>query len=372
MSGYVLYSLTYDNDKIASFTPQVVDDNLVSIKSLLDEYSANWIRDEVGKNNYIETLDDARPLSELPNGLIRRYASSTPVEQTVIAKDPAMAFNQQMTGNNIIKQINIYKKTTAKGWFTTYPIITLIRSYIVAKAGNLNLSIGSYINQENPRSTHSTNAQVQMLNRPTYDDIICELKTFDIKSLKPTPKEKATQDFIQTNLTKYVGDVCYSTDEEPELTRQPTPIPPLRQPTPHPEIPPLPLSKELPPPSWYVHPLDTPLPQPDNLILPTPPSSPPLPVEDFCTTAPGFNPFGFSLHDYLKTYPPHLNQDNSNNSEQSEQSESDDSELEFPDYDEIIDIESFSTDDSSSDLSSDTDYDSETEQETILENKKNQ
>ena len=174
MSGYVLYYLTYEpnNSKqkpvINGINIELIDSSLHNIKDVLDEKSSKWIQDEIGKNNYNETLDDARPFNELPDGLIRRYACAD--------SENTSGFNHQMSGN-IIKQINVYKKTTSTGsLFGKWIDVELIRSYMIAKGVCQNFH---YESTNQPQRV--ADATVQM---PSYDEVIDQLRNFNFNKLR--------------------------------------------------------------------------------------------------------------------------------------------------------------------------------------------
>lgn len=213
MSGYVLYHVQYEpntnKDKavIESVEIDLVDTSLSNVKDELLKYSSKWMKDEVGKNNYQETIDETCNLNELPDGLVRRYAFTE-----VDAKNPYSNLNKQLSGN-VIKQINVFRKNTSNGTiFGKWVDIELLRSYVVSKAEKANLT---YQRTTNVVSNVKENTQ----QTPTYDQVIDQLKKFNFNTLRSVAEriEEERYNELQKNLEEYAPEL----PEEPATPELP-------------------------------------------------------------------------------------------------------------------------------------------------------
>jgi len=210
MTAYVLCHLTYDSSNkqkptIQSINMELIDSSLSNIKDELVQISANWIRDEIGKNNYQETLDDTRSLNDLPDGLVRRYAFSE-----LDKKDINGEINRQVSGN-VIKQINIFRKTTMNGTiYGKWSELELVRSYFISKANCQNFGYNM---------TMPVAKTVENVGQTTgYDDVITQLKNFSRANLRSLAKQYEHKETLtyETNNFQDAFEPESSPDSSPE------------------------------------------------------------------------------------------------------------------------------------------------------------
>jgi len=208
MTAYVLLYVTFENNKnniqrpqISSINIQYIDSNLDNISNELLTHSSKWITDEIGRNNYVETIDETKALADLPDGLIRRYASLT-----LDPKEMYFELNKPLTG--ALKQINIFRKHSSNGKiFGRWIDLEIIRSYAIFQGPCNEFSLAT-------TSNITTRHEQIKLNIPVFDNVINELKKFRISSLRKASLRDAPLPDSESASTDTESDTSSDTSSE--------------------------------------------------------------------------------------------------------------------------------------------------------------
>ena len=216
MTAYVLLYVTYENNKnhlqpiqITSINVHSIDSNLDNITNELLIQSSRWITDEIGRNNYIETIDETKGLSDLPDGLIRRYANPS-----VDPKELFFSLNKPIKSS--IKQINIFRKQSTNGkLFGRWVDLELIRSYAIFQ--------GSCNGFHQAISTNSPSRCEKIIqNTPLFDNVINELKKFSISGLrKASLRDTPVKESSSSECEEPLSDVPSSSEESSSECEEP-------------------------------------------------------------------------------------------------------------------------------------------------------
>lgn len=174
-------------------TNLLVTDSIEKATVFIKEVSEKWIVDEVGRNNYNETLENIskeiitqQHISEnriIPDGIVRVWSDPGPV--------------------GIVDMITVYKKKTAAGLLYGFSsTVTILRHYIITKVDDIDIvqfnskdTSTSSIRYNKCKSSPSSKSL--QLRNPKFID---ELKAFKFDTLTPvttSPRGKNVKEEVK-------------------------------------------------------------------------------------------------------------------------------------------------------------------------------